>query len=131
MKKIIVLLAIVALAFGTMGATCMQNTQTTVCNAPADVVAQIQAVMTLTETALATFVPGTAPYVAAVGAYATASAIQSGLCIGLTQLNALIAFLQDPKVAPLQAKAMIKAGPMRAVAINPQAFIDWRDKAAK
>ena len=130
MKKILILLTIVALAFGTMGATCMQNTQQTICNAPPAVVAQIQAVISLAELGLATFVPGTALYVAAVSAYATASAIQSGLCIGLTQLNALIAFIQNPQVAPLQAKAMVKAGPMKAVAINPQAFIDWRDKAA-
>ena len=127
MKKIIVLLAIVALAFGTMGATCMQNTQTTVCNAPANVVSQIQAVLDLAEAALATLVPGTAPYVAAVGAYATASAIQNGLCVGLTQLNSLIAFLQDPNTTALQTKVMMKKGPMKAVVINVQPFISWRD----
>ena len=127
MKKIIVLLAIVALGLGTMGATCMQNTQTTVCNAPANVVSQIQAVLDLAELGIATFVPGSAEAVAAIGAYATASAIQNGLCVGLTQLNSLIAFLQDPNNAALQTKVMMKKGPMKATVINIQPFVDWRN----
>ena len=125
MKKIIVLCLILSLAFGATGATCMQNVQTQACNPPAAVVSALPAAVSLIKIALSVFVPGTAAYLAAVDASAVATSIESGVCVSVTQLNNLIAFLQSKDVQTLQTKAMLKAGPMKAQVINVQPFVDW------
>ena len=125
MKKILVLLVIVALAFGASGATCMNSVATTACNPPTAVISALPAAISLIKIALSVFVPGTATYMAAVDASAVATSIESGVCVSVTQLNNLIAFLQSKDVQTLQTKAMLKAGPMKAQVINVQPFVDW------
>jgi len=125
MKKIMVLCLIIAMAFGATGATCMQNIQTQACNPPAAVISMLPVAITIITMALSAFVPGTAAYLAAVNASAVANSIEVGVCVSVTQLNALIAFLQSSDVKSLQTKAMVKAGPMKARALNIQPLQDW------
>ena len=127
MKKILVLCLIVALTFGAMGATCMQNVQTAACSPPAAVISILPSVIQIAAVALATFIPGTAQYLAAVNASAVANSIEVGICVSATQLNDLITFLQSNNVKALQTKMMVKAGPMKAVAFNIQPLIDWQN----
>jgi hypothetical protein len=126
-----ILLLIVALAFGATGATCMQQIQTQACNPPAAVISMLPVAITIITMALSTFVPGTAAYLAAVNASAVANSIEVGVCVGVTQLDALIAFLQSSDVKSIQTKAMVKAGPMRAQALNVQPLIDWQKTVNK
>ena len=127
MKKIVILCCIVALGLGVTGATCMQNVQTAACSPPAAVISILPSVIQIAAVALATFVPGTAQYLAAVNASAVANSIEVGICVSATQLNDLITFLQSNNVKTLQAKMMVKAGPMKAVAFNIQPLIDWQN----
>ena len=120
MKRLLILITIVGLTLSLTGATCLQNVQTKVCNPPADVMVVANMAVTLLETALAAFVPGSAAYVALLGPYATATAIQGGVCVSVTQLNNLIAYLQSPPATKMMAK--------RKAVLNVQALIDWRDK---
>jgi hypothetical protein len=125
MRKLLTLLLILALAFSVTGATCMQNIQTKACDPPAAVLAALPAAITVIKIALSTFVPGTAEYLAAVDASAVASSLEVGVCVSVTQLNALIAFLQSDNAKVIETKAMVKAGPMRARAVNVAPFVAW------
>ena len=128
MKKVIVLCMIVVLAFGVMGATCMQNVQEAVCNPPQSVIDVANAVAPLITVAITMAIPGSEAYVTAVTVQGAITAIQGGACVSVTQLNALIVWLQSDTAKALQTKAMAKAGPTKAVPmINPQPLIDWRD----
>ena len=127
MKKLIVLLAIVALAFSTTGATCLQNVQDKVCNPPADVIAVANAAAPLVAIAINIAVPGSTVYVNAVSVMAAVTAIQGGVCVSVTQLNALISWLQSDEAKTLQEKAMVKAGPAKTAALDPAPLIAWRD----
>ena len=104
---------------------CLKTAQDKVCNAPANVIAVIDAVITVAEMAVAAFVPGTAAYIAAVQSFGTAVSIKDGLCVSLTQLNQLIDFLQNPQVQAMQAKK----GIMKAQAVPVDPFIQWRNTA--
>ena len=127
MKKIMVLCCIIALALGVAGATCMQNVQETACNPPASVIAVAQAAAPLVAVAINMAIPGSVAYVTAVTVQGAVTAILGGACVSLTQLNALIAWLQSDTAKALQAKAMVKAGPAKASpVISSQALIDWR-----
>lgn len=124
MKKIAVLCLIVALAFGVTGATCMQNTQQAICNPPAAVITTANAVITFVRPKLNIWLPGSVAF----NSYITAENIASGICVGVTELDALIAWLQSDEVKSLQTKTMVKAGSVKVVApIDIQALIDWRD----
>jgi len=126
MRKIMVLCLVIALAFGATGATCKNfwiGAQDKVCNAPANVMAVIDGIITVAELGVATFVPGSAAYIAAIQSFGTATSIKDGLCVSLTQLNALIAYVQSQPA--LRKKAMAKVDPAKAVAINVQPLIDW------
>ena len=128
MKKIMILCLAVAIVFGAMGATCMQNVQSNVCNPPQSVIDIANAAAPLIAIAITMALPGSAAYVTAVTVQGAITAIQGGACVSITQLNALIAWLQSNDAKTLQAKAMVKAGPMKAVApINVQPLIDWRN----
>jgi amino acid transporter len=127
MKKILVLCLIIAVGLGVTGATCLQNVQDKVCNPPADVIAVVNAAAPLVAIAINIAVPGSAVYVNAVSVMATVTAIQGGACVSMTQLNALIVWLQSDEAKSLQAKAMVKAEPTKAVALDPAPLIAWRD----
>jgi hypothetical protein len=130
MKKIMVLCLVIALAFGASGATCLQNVQTNACNPPAAVIAILPAAISIITTALSVFVPGTAPYLAAVNSSAVANSIEVGICVSALQLNALIAFLQSQETKTVQTKMMMKAGPARAKALDISPLVAW-SKTAK
>ena len=125
MKKILILCVVLALAFGAFGATCMQNIQTQACTPPAAVISALPVAITLISIALSTFFPGSAAYLAAVNASAVANSIEVGVCVSVTQLNALIAFLQSNDVKAVQAKAMMKAGPAKATVLNIAPLQAW------
>jgi len=125
MKKLLVLITIIALALGASGATCMNSVQKVACNPPAAVITALPVAIQLITIALSTFVPGSAAYLAAVDASAAARSIEAGICISATQLSALIAFLQSNDVKSLQAKSNLKAGPAKAQVVNISAFQDW------
>jgi hypothetical protein len=125
MKKILVLCMVVALAFGATGATCLQQVATQACNPPPAVIAVVQAAAPLVAIAITTFIPGSAQYVNAVAVQGVVTAILGGACVSLTQLNNLIAWLQSDDAKVIQVKAMVKAGPMKAQAINIQPLVDW------
>jgi hypothetical protein len=127
MKKIVILCLIVALAFGATGATCMQTAQDRVCNPPQNVIAVVNAAAPLVAIAINMAVPGSAAFVNAVSVQGAITAIQGGVCVSLGQLNNLIAWLQSDAVKELQAKAMLKAGPARAMALDPAPLIAWRE----
>ena len=128
MKKVMVLCLIVALAFGATGATCMQTVQNDICNPPASVIAVAQAAAPLIATAINLAIPGSSAYVTAVTVQAVTTAILGGACVSVTQLNALIAWLQSSDAKALQVKAQVKAGPMKATAfIDVSPLIAWRD----
>ena len=127
MKKIMVLCMLVALAFGVTGATCTGQVQEMACNPPASVITVAQAAAPLVAVAINMAIPGSAAYVNAVTVQGAVDALLGGACVSLTQLNALIAWMQSDTAKTLQAKAMVKAGPAKATAaINPQVLIDWR-----
>lgn len=133
MKKILALLAIIALLFtgcctktvinpdGTAGTSksflnCITTAQDKVCNAPPAVMNIAQGVITLAEAILAVAVPGSSVYIAAVGSLSTAQGIQATGCAILTDLAAMIQFAQNPPKASLK-KAMAP--------IDVQPLIDW------
>jgi hypothetical protein len=124
MKKYLAILAIVALV---SGCAFLQTAQDTICNPPQSVITVANAAAPLVAIAINMAGPGSAAYVNAVTVQGAITAIQGGACVSLTQLNALIAWLQSDEAQTLQTKAMIKVGPMKAVAINVQPLIDWRD----
>jgi predicted xylose isomerase-like sugar epimerase len=124
MEKVLILCIVIALGFGASGATCLQNTM---CSPPADVMAVAKAAAPVIQMAIIMLVPGTAAYLAAVDAAAAVDYIQDGICLSITQLNALIAFLQSSDAKVANAKMMMKAGPARAKALNIQPLIDWKD----
>ena len=128
MKKLLVLCLIIAVGLGVSGATCMQNVQDTVCNPPASVIAVANAAAPLVAIAINMALPGSAAFINAVTVQGAITAIQGGACVSTTQLNALIAWLQGNDAKTLQAKAQVKAGPMKAAAfIDPAPLIVWRD----
>ena len=130
MKKILILCCLIALAFGATGATCMQSVQNVACNPPANVIAVAQAAAPLVAIAINMAIPGSDAYVTAVTISGAVTAILGGACVSLTQINALIAWLQSDQVKMLQVKAMVKVGPAKAVtAISPDALIKWRKAA--
>jgi hypothetical protein len=116
MKKVMVLILILALAF-----TGCATVQTTACNPPANVIAVANAVIAFLLPELNILVPGSAAF----NAYITAQNIAAGVCVGVTELNALIAWIQSEDAKTMVAQANLKAGPMRAKAINVQPLIDW------
>ena len=73
----------------------------------------------------------TAAFINAVTVQGAITAIQGGVCVSVTQLNNLIAWLQSEESKTIQAKAMVKAGPVKATVINVQPLIDWRDTLGK
>ena len=125
-SKVFVLCIVIALGFGASGATCLQNVQTTICNPPANVIAVAKAAAPVIEMAIIMLVPGTAAWLAAVDASVAVDSIQNGICIGVSQLNNLIAFLQSSTAQTAQAKLMVKKGPMRAVALHIGPLIQWK-----
>jgi len=127
MKRIAILCLIVAMGLGVTGATCLQNVQDRVCNPPQAVIDVANAAAPLVAMAIQIALPGSAAYVNAVSVQAAITAIQGGACVSVTQLNNLIAWLQSEQAQTLAAKAMVKAGPARAMAINVQPLISWRD----
>ena len=132
MRKVIVLLAIVALGLGVTGATCMQNVQEAVCNPPQSVIDIANAAAPLVASVIVTLVPGSEAYVTAVTVQAAVTAIQGGACVTITQINTLIAWLQSDEAVSMQMKAMAKAGPANAKSlISVQPLIDWRDGVKK
>jgi hypothetical protein len=114
-KKLLAFIVIVALAFGCA------TIQTTACNPPANVIAVANVVISLLLPELNILVPGSEAY----NSYITAQNIAAGVCVGVTELNALIAWLQSRDAQIAQTKAMVKAGPMKAQAINIQPLVDW------
>ena len=124
MKRISILCLIIALGLSVTGATCMQTVQTQACNPPANVIAVANAVISLLLPELNILLPGSAAF----NAYVTAENISAGVCVGVTELNALIAYIQSSDAKALQNRAQVKAGPMLAKAfIDPQPLINWRD----
>ena len=120
----VALAAVLCINFMTIGCAGLQ---TAACNPPANVIAVAQAAAPLVATAINMFIPGSVAYVTAVTVQGAVTAILGGACVTLTQLDNLIAWLQSDAAKTLQAKAMVKAGPMKAAAvIDPQALIDWR-----
>jgi hypothetical protein len=126
MKKLMVVLTIVALMF--TGCSFLQTVQDTLCNPPQSVIDVATAASPLVAIAINIAVPGSAVYVNAVSVQAAITAIQGGACVSLTQLNALIAWLQSDEAKSLQVQAQVKAGPAKAKApINIQPLLNWRD----
>ena len=132
MKRIMVLCLAVAVLFGAMGATCMQNVQDAVCDPPQSVIDIANAAAPLVAAVIATLVPGSEEYVTAVTVQAAITAIQGGACVTVTQINTLIAWLQSDEAVSMQMKAMAKAGPAKAKSlISVQPLISWRDGVKK
>lgn len=137
MKKYLAVLAILAMLVGcapaastttdttTTTAGAINTVQTIACDPPAAVIAILPAAISLIMVAVSTFVPGSAAYLAAVNASTVANLIETGICVSVTQLNSLIAFLQSGDVKTIQTKAMVKAGPMKAKALNVTPLQDW------
>ena len=127
MKKVAILCMIVAMAFGATGATCMQNVATQACDPPVAVTAVITSIVTLAKFGVSYFVPGTQDYMDAVSAEGVATSIEAGVCVSVTQLNNLIAWVNSMSTKSLQTKAMVKAGPMKAQVINVAPLQAWAD----
>lgn len=135
MKKILILLAIVALALtgcctltapdGTQTkstANCFKVAQDKVCNASPDVLAVADTVLAIVKPFVATALPGSAVLMA----YVTATNIKTYGCAGITDLNLLIAFIQGYNT---QTSMAMKGGSIKMgqAAINVQPLISWRD----
>lgn len=102
---------------------CLATAQDYVCNPPQEVVAVVTTAAPLLVTVVNALVPGTAAYINAVNAAQTAQALQSGLCVFVTDLNNLISVLQSPDTQAAQAK-MVSAKALPAP-INTQVLINW------
>ena len=133
MKKIIVFLAIVALACvsgcscpraDSTGVitknftNCLETAQDIICDPPPEVLAGSNILLNLLKPVANTYVPGTAEF----NAYVTAENITSIGCASVTGLNGLIAYLQSKQAQTL----MLEKGEATALSIQP--FIDWRNK---
>jgi hypothetical protein len=116
MKKLIIMCMVIALAFS--GCAFLQKAETVLCTPPAQVVAVVQAAAPVVAMILNMAVPGSAVWVNAANAAATIRSIREGGCVGITQLNALIALLQSDTAKTVQAKAPL----------NIQPLLDWAKK---
>jgi hypothetical protein len=138
MKKLISICVVVAMTMtfgcctleapdGTLSqsfSNCFKTAQDRVCNAPVSVLNLADLALTLLKGVAEAYVPGSAEYTV----FITAQNIKTTGCATLTNLNAMIDFFKSDKAAALETKMMLKAGPMKAVAIDVQPLIDWRDK---
>jgi len=130
MRKYLAVLMIVAMAMN--GCAALQTAQDIACNPPQAVIDVANAAAPLVAVAVNIALPGSAAYVIAVTVQGAITAIQAGACVTLTQINAVIAWLQSDEAKALQTQAMAKAGPAKAQApISSQALIDWRNKTFK
>ena len=122
MKKIVILCCIIALSFGAMGATCLQNIQGRVCNPDPTTIAAANVLIDFLKPELNLLLPGSAAF----NAYITAETIATGGCVAATALNELIAFVQgiNNQAVVATAKGKLKA-PAKALPVQP--FINWRD----
>jgi hypothetical protein len=125
MKKCLSILVVLAMLVG--GCSFLQTAQDILCNPPQSVIAVANAAAPLVAIAINMAIPGSAVYVNAVTVQGAITAIQGGACVSLTQLNALITWLQSDEAKQVQAQVMLKAGPMRAVALDAAPLIAWRD----
>lgn len=121
MKKLILVVLIIGFVLSLTGATCLKQVQDKVCSPPPEVMAVVNAVAPAVGLIIATAVPGSASFVTAVANQQTITAIQGGVCVSVTQLNNLIAFIQGLN----QAKAGVKA----FKPYDADALIEWRDKS--
>ena len=123
MKKVAILCLIIAIGFGVMGATCLQNIQGKVCNPDPTTIAAANVLIDFLKPELNVLLPGSAAF----NAYITATNIATGACVTTTALNELIAFIQGINN---QAQVATAKGKLRAVAVPlpVQPFISWRDK---
>lgn len=129
-------LLIVAIAFGLLVAPVgcasvkafFTSAQEIACSPPANVIAVAKAAAPLVAIAINMLVPGTEAYINIVTVEQAVDAILGGACVSLTELNALITWLQSDMAKSIQTKTAVKAAPMKAIAaIDPQALIDWRN----
>ena len=114
------ILAILCINLVTMGCAAVQKIS---CNPPDSVIAVANAVIAMLLPELNILVPGSGAF----DAYITAQNIAAGICISATQLENLITWLQSKESQVAQTRTMVKAGPMKAKAINIQPLLDWRD----
>ena len=125
MKKLAILILVISMALSFTGASCLTNIQQILCNPPANVVAVANAAAPVIAMIINLAVPGSAAWVNANNAAAIVSAIQSRVCIGITQLNTLIAFLESSMFKQAQTKAMV-GKKLVPVPLNIQPLRDWK-----
>ena len=140
MEKILVLCLIVAMSLSITGATCMKSVEESICNPPPLVVEVVKGAVSIIKFAVSFYAtnPTSQAFLAAVDAQAAANTLLNTGCIGVIQLNKLIAWIgsADAEQAE-QMKAMVEAplgkevkAPAKASVLNPQPLIDWRDAKA-
>ena len=125
MKKLAILILVISMSLSFTGASCLNNTQQILCNPPANVVAVANAAAPVIAMIINLSVPGSAAWVNANNAAGIVSTIQSRVCIGITQLNTLIAFLESSIFKQAQTKAMV-GKKLVPVPLNIQPLRDWK-----
>jgi hypothetical protein len=92
---------------------CLEAAEKIACNPPQSVIIVAEAAIPIIEIAIGALVPGSAEWMTAVTAGATAhtivTSVQTGVCVGLGQLNNLIAFLESPQAKATQVKMLKRA----------------------
>ncbi len=127
MKKILILCLIIAVGLGVSGATCLNNLQDNICNPPPAVISAVQAAAPVVAFIINQAREDSDEYITAVAVQGVVTSILAGACVSVTQLNNLIAWLDSNQGQAAVAESNLKAGPMKAKAINIQALRDWRN----
>jgi hypothetical protein len=140
MKKLVVLTVVAAfllcgccerLVNGTVTKSfpnCLIKAEAFICNPPPEVVSLLNTANPLFVEILNKLIPGTEEYVTVNSVAATANKIQAGGCVLMTQLDALISYLQTSVFKSAEAKMMAKKA---TKATDVQVLINWKVMAAK
>jgi hypothetical protein len=126
----------------TTAANCFEPVQDVFCNPPPLVVSVVTGAVSIIQFAVSFYAkdPTSKAFLAAVDAQAAAETLLRTGCIGATQLNNLIAWIQSSDAK--QAEQLVAAtempmakkfkGQMVTVSpLNPVPLIDWRDSKSK
>jgi hypothetical protein len=111
---------------------CLKAAQDKICNPPAVVIDMAKLAAPIIKTAISLLVPGSAEYLAAIDSAAAIDSILNTGCVGITNLNKLVAFLQTDAFKNAQAVSAVAKMKMAGAMTSPisvQPFIDWRNSA--
>lgn len=127
MKKFLAMLMILALCFGAVGASCLNDVkpsvdtaQDRICNAPPEVVSVAEPVIALLKPLVGSLVPGSAAFTA----FVTAQGIKDTGCAAVTALNTMITYLEGVNTERALAYQGKKAAPL---GLDVGALKKWRD----